>query len=168
MDSFEALNFYRGVSARYDTTHPAVHETRRNRRPRDSALDFHEVADAWFNTRFGVPYRSQALLVTSKQLTAQAYAASPAHVMRIVPLTEYRYCWSPNATDLLFSAKKLAGASAREIETHLDSLAYREDELTSAHASGNEVMLHCARYITIPVDSPPQEHSSSIILPSKF
>lgn len=163
------LHFYRGVSARYDTTHPAVHKLRRNRRPRDSAPAFHEIADAWFHARFGVRYRSQSLLVTSKHFTAQAYAASPAHVMRIVPLTAYSYCWSPSAVDLLFAANKLAKAGAQEIEDYLASLGYREDDLAGAHASGNEVMLHCESFITIPVEySVTQERSTSVILLGNF
>lgn len=151
MDSFETLIFFRGVSIRYDPQYPTVHETRRNRRPKDSSIDFHNVADRWFHSYFGVPYRSQALLLTSRQFTAQAYAATPEHIMRILPLSDYRYCWSPNAVDLLFAAKKLEGAGPREIEDHLTSLGYREDGLAEAHAAGHEVMLYCERYITIPV-----------------
>lgn len=150
MNSFETLTFFRGVSSRYDPQHPTIHRTRFDRRPRDTSIDFHRVADEWFRLRFGIPYRSQALLLTSRQFTAQTYAATPAHVMRILPLSDYRYCWSPKAVDLLFAAKKLEGASQGEIEEHLASLCYREDDLAEAHATGHEVMLHCERYIAIP------------------
>lgn len=150
MDSFETLPFFRGVSARYDPQRPTIHETRRNRRPKDTSIEFHDIADGWFRSRFGVPYRSQALLLTSRRFTAQAYAATPAHVMRILPLSPYRYCWSPNAVDLLFAAKKLEGASPSEVEAHLAALGYREDGLTEAHTSGHEVMLYCEKYIAVP------------------
>lgn len=116
MASFETLNFFRGVSVRYNCQHPTIHETRRNRQPKDSPINFHNVADSWFFSRFGIRYRSQSLLVTSRLLTAGVYAATPAHVMRILPLSEYRYCWSPNVMDLLFTAKKLEGASTSEIK----------------------------------------------------
>lgn len=151
MDSFETLTFFRGVSARYDPQQPTIHDMRRNRRPKDTSIEFHNIADRWFLSHFGVSYRSQALLLTSRQLTAQAYAATPAHVMRILPLSRYRYCWSPNAVDLLFAAKRLDGAIPSEVEAHLTSLDYREDDLAEAHAAGHEVMLHCERYIAIPV-----------------
>jgi hypothetical protein len=170
MHSFESLNFYRGVSERYNPVHPSIHMMRNDRKPRDSGLHFHQIADEWFRARFGVQYRSQALHVTSKQLTAQAYAASPAHVMRIMPLSEYRFCWSPNASDLLFAAKKLAAAAPKEIQEHLESLAYREDNLFAAHSSGNEVMLHCERYIVIPGEldlAAAKETSESVILLGK-
>ncbi|MDP2876033.1 MAG: hypothetical protein Q8O00_07600 [Holophaga sp.] len=171
MDSFETLIFFRGVSVRYDPQHPTIHETRRNRRPKDASIEFHNAADRWFHSRFGVLYRSQALLLTSRQLTANVYAATPAHVMRILPLSDYRYCWSPNAVDLLFAAKKLEGASPSEIEDHLTSLGYREDGLAEAHVTGHEVMLHCDRYITIPVQlvsGNGEENTGSSILLDKF
>lgn len=167
MDSFETLTFFRGVSARYNPQHPTIHEIRRNRRPKDTSIEFHNIADEWFRSRFGVLYRSQSLCLTSRKLTAQVYAATPAHVMRILPLSYYRYCWSPNATDLLFAARKLEGASQREIEDYLDSLGYLEDGLAEAHAAGHEVMLHCERFITIPVhlaETNGEEASGSILL----
>ena len=171
MDSFETLIFLRGVSARYDPQHPTIHKTRLNRRPKDSPIEFHNVADRWFYSRFGVLYRSQALLLTSRKLTASAYAATPAHVMRILPLSDYRYCWSPNAVDLLFAATKLKDASPSEIEDHLTSLGYREDGLAEAHATGHEVMLHCDRYIAIPVNlvsGKGEESTGASILLDKF
>jgi hypothetical protein len=167
MDSFETLAFFRGVSARYNVLHPTIHEIRRDRRPKDTSIEFHKVADGWFHSYFGVPYRSQALFLTSGKLTAQAYAATHEHVMRILPLSDYRYCWSPNVVDLLFTAKKLAGASRSDIEDHLVSLGYREDGLVEAHAAGHEVMLHCERYIAIPVhlaSTDGKEASGSILL----
>lgn len=170
MDSFETLTFFRGVSARYNLQHPTIHRIRRDRRPKDASILFHNIADGWFRSYFGVPYRSQALFLTSRKLTAQVYAATPAHVMRILPLSDYRYCWSPNAVDLLFAAKKLEGANRSEIEDHLVSLGYREDGLVEAHAAGHEVMLHCERYITIPVHlaSTDGEEASGSILLDKF
>ncbi len=150
MHTFETLSFFRGVSDRYDPHHPAVHEARRDRRPKDSSIEFHNFADEWFRSRFGIAYRSQSLLLTSRRFTAEAYAATPLHVMRVMPISPYRYCWSPKAVDLFFAARKLAGARAFEVEEHLASLEYREDGLADAHAAGHEVMLHCQQYITIP------------------
>lgn len=168
MESFETLSFYRGVSQRYDAQHPTIHKVRDDRRPRDSPENFHQVVDEWFYCRFGVRYRSEAIFLTSRKLTAQAYAATPAHLMRILPLSTYRYCWSPNAVDLLFAAKKLEGARREDIQMHLEGLEYREDHLTEAHGAGNEVMLYCERYITIPVhltgDDPGESRSPSILL----
>ena len=151
MESFETLSFFRGVSTRYSAQHPTVHNTRRDRKPKDSPIEFHEFADEWFCSRFGVRYRSQAVFLTSMKRRAVAFAATPAHVMRIIPLSVYRYCWSPHAVDLLFAARRLRGSGRAAIEGHLESLQYREDSLSEAHAAGNEVMLFCESYIAIPV-----------------
>lgn len=144
--------FVRGVSAGYDALRPSVHQMRLDRRPKDSSLRFHEIADDWFYAKFGIRYRSQSLMTTSRVLTAQAYAASTAHVMRVLPLAEYRYCWSPNAMDLLFLAKQLVDAPKEEVVESLEKLDYRENDLHEAHLSGCEVMLHCSTYVTIPLN----------------
>jgi hypothetical protein len=161
MSSFESLIFYRGVSVKYEIDRPSVIEMRRDRIPKNSSIDFHLAADNWFLKRFGVAYRSQALFLCSRQLTAQTYAASPKHVMRIVPLTAYKYCWSPKVSDLLFAATTFATADVSMVENHLDSVGYREDGLTDAHDAGHEVMLHCERYMAIPVDLCTKEASKS-------
>lgn len=168
MKTFECLSFFRGMSEKYPTDRPFVHRVRSHRRPKDSSQNFHGIADQWFYERFGIRYRSNVVCVTSRELTALAYAATPAHVMRIVPLSEYRYCWSPNASDLLFLAKEMAQASQKEIFSALELLGYQEDGLEKASATGHEVMLHCDLYLAIPIDCLPErkvEASSRIILP---
>lgn len=150
MESFETLVFLRGVSERFDPTHPTVHTVRKDRRPKDSSIVFHSIADDWFDNKFGVRYRTQAIFVTSRALTARTYAASDRHVMRILPLTAYRYCWSPEISDLLAVIGGLKNKGRDEIEKVLSSLKYREDNLKEAHDSGHEVMLFCEQYITIP------------------
>ena len=90
-------------------------------------------------------------MLTSRLVTAHAYAATAAHVMRVIPLTGYQYCWSPKTSDLLFAAKKLERATTQEIEEYLISQDYREDDLSGAHESGHEVMLFCNVYVVIPL-----------------
>jgi hypothetical protein len=87
--------------------------------------------------------------------------------MRIVPLSNYRYCWSPNLSDLLSVATKMAHSSEDAIGAHLDSVGYCESGLAEAHAAGNEVMLYCDSCIAIPVDlldEDPKGSEPSIIL----
>lgn len=150
VSSFETHCFLRGVSTKYSLEYPTIHLMRKDRRPKDSPTRFHQIADNWFAKRFGVAFRSQSLLITSRIFTAENYGATPAHVMRILPLSEYVFCWSPKAVDLLFAAKKMESSPVEEIESHLDSLQYRLDGLAEAYNSGHEVMLHCDRYIAIP------------------
>jgi hypothetical protein len=105
--------------------------------------------------------------VSARRLTCETYASSPAHVMRVVPLSEYRYCWSPRTSDLIFAAAKLESADANDIDIYLDGADYREDGLADAHISGHEVMLFCEVYVAIPVgllDSGATVEASRIIV----
>ncbi|MEL4177444.1 hypothetical protein [Roseateles sp. PN1] len=166
--SFEIFPFWRGVSSKYDLKAPTVNVTRLDRKPKNSGQSFHKLADAWFEKRFGIPFRSQALHVTSRLLTARTYGATPAHVMRIIPLSDYQYCWSEKTQDLLFGANALANCGKEEVEQYLESMEYRTDGLEEAHASGHEVMLRCGTYIAIPMHmlehEEPKEPKSLIVL----
>lgn len=165
--TFESLSFYRGVSRKYTIDRPYLVVPRRDRRPKNSSTRFHEVADAWFETNFGVRYRSQGVFVTSRPLTASTYAATPAHVVRVIPTSKYRYCWSPNVSDLLFAASSLEAASSVEIGKWLEGARYQEIGLNEAHSMGHEVMLFCDQYIAIPqcfIDSKSEQEASTILV----
>jgi hypothetical protein len=168
MSTFEALSFYRGVSAKYPTDKPTLLKPRRDRRPKNSSAFFHDVADRWFESRFGIAYRSTGLFLTSRPMSASTYAGTPAHVMRIVPLSAYRYCWSPKVSDLLFAASRLGASPAEAIEAYLDSVQYCEIGLQEAHDAGHEVMLYCEQYVAIPLgllEATLRSKAQSIILP---
>jgi hypothetical protein len=172
MSTFEILSFYRGTSGNYTDTHPYVSHVRKDRAPKDSSVRFHTIADQWFYKKFGIKHRSQSLFVTSRRLTAQTYAATPSHVIRVVPISTYRYCWTPLASDLLFAAEKMKESPACEIEEHLESLEYQDSNLVEAHKAGHEVMLHCEQYIAIPVhllaESLDTPNSTGLILLQSF
>ena len=135
--------------AGYTIDRATVVVPRLDRKPRNSSPVFHELANQWFVSRFGTPYRSGVFL-TARPEAAAPYAASPAHVMRVVPLSAYSYCWSPTITDLLFAATTLEDMP-EAINAFLAGAGYREDGLDAAHASGHEVMLCCERYLAVPV-----------------
>ncbi len=139
LDTFETLQFFRGLSDEYSIDKTSIIVPRKDRRPRNSSPHFHEVADKWFLDKFGIPYRSQGVFVIARVLSASAYATSPDHVVRVIPLSTYRFCWSKKISDLLFGAQKLANAPAEKIKDFLESACYQEDDLSAAHSSGNEV-----------------------------
>lgn len=147
-ETFEFLSFYRGVSARYETRHPTLHATRRDRLPRDMKPELHQLADEWFFKKFGIKYRSQSLFLSSDENVATSYAASAFHVMRIIPIGEYSYCWSSSIQDLL----QICITDQREenLLHTLENSNYKQTDLAQAHAYRHEVMLFCERYICIP------------------
>jgi len=156
MDSFEVLAFYRGISSAKMLTHPAIHKTPKNRAPLNTPHKNHQLADNWFENRFGTRYRSQAVFATSSLTTASFYAKyesvelhpAPA-IVRIIPLGPYKYCWSPRISDLVFSLKDPDLGS--EVGDILDRAGYCEQNLRNAYESGHEVMIHCEEYISIPI-----------------
>lgn len=170
MNTFEALVFYRGVSANNPTDKPYIKTPRKDRKPKSSPAQFHQFADEWFLQKFGIPYRSQGLFVTSKILTASSYAATDLHIVRIIPSTTYTYCWSPKVSDLLFIAKDMANSSKSEVHQLLDEMEYCEDSLDLASQKGNEVMLFCEQFISIPIGlfNIQKPIASKIILPAVY
>jgi hypothetical protein len=166
MSTFESLAFFRGVSARYPTDRPFIQIPRKDRLPKNSPVLFHEIANAWFKSRFGIQYRSRAIFLTSRIISATAHAQNQATVVRVIPLTLYTFCWSPTVSDLLFAARSLT--SRPEIEAFLERALYSEANLSEAHASGHEVMLACDSYVAIPTNliSPkPHANGTRLILP---
>ena len=160
--SFESLKFLRGVGQDIQIDRPTIHKTRMDRRPRDLALRLHEEANQWFDDKFGIRYRSQALFVTGSWTSARVYAASDEHVMRIIPLTPYRFCWSATLRDLLeYHTSANIGESMKDF---LERNMYSEDDLRAANVSGHEVMLHCTEYVAIPCPRPAQESGKSSLI----
>lgn len=149
IDSFETNNFYRGFSNSVAPLTPILCRTRKDRRPRDMPIELHESADNWFAQRFGIQYRSQAVFVTGSKFIAQNYAKDSGFVARIIPVGDYNFCWSPRNSDLLFLRTRREHVT---VESFLDNSEYKELDLQSACASGNEVMLFCDNYIAIPVN----------------
>lgn len=147
MESFETLPFLRGIAT--VISHPFVAPTRKDRRPRDLALDLHEAADDWFLKRFGVRFRSQSIFVTSVRVVASGYGPQ---TVRILPLGNYRYCWSRSTSDLLSILK---GATVGQVQGLLDAAQYVDVDLAAAHREGHEVMLHCDDYVAIPFENGP-------------
>jgi hypothetical protein len=170
MDSFENLAFLRGTSRRHSSDTVSIEVPRRDRKPKDSSAAFHAAADDWFDQKFGRRYRSGGLFVTSRRLTATTYAASEDHVMRIVPLSAYSYCWSPNVSDLLFMTQKFGAARREAIWDELDRSGYITSDLKQAHDLGHEVMIYCDLYAAIPIrflQGDLENSQSRIILPGK-
>ncbi|MFN7156246.1 MAG: hypothetical protein ACK4OE_21455 [Acidovorax sp.] len=149
MYSFENLVFFRGTSVKVDPSSCTIQRVRKDRKPRDTPLHLHNAADEWFLSNFGVRFRSQAILLSSSQQTATAYASSPANVHRIIPIDKYQFCWSPKVTDMLQLID--ATTTPEKLRTALSASAYQTDDLKSAYESKNEVMLFCENYVAIPI-----------------
>ncbi|MDQ0042249.1 hypothetical protein [Variovorax boronicumulans] len=152
MHSFETLSFYRGLSKDVPLDRPSLFKTRKDRIPRDTPIHLHNAANEWFKGKFGVAYRSEALFLTPSPTIAQFYGKSKSkdHCVRVIPIGPYTYCWSSKYADFLHLAKD--SPSPEELAQRLDQSNYDDKNLDLAHESGNEIMLCCAAYITIPIE----------------
>jgi hypothetical protein len=167
MESFETVELFRGIKLSTELSTAKVFATRKNRHPRDMPLPLHHRANAWFEEKFGIKYRSEAIFVSGNRVTAHGYAGAKGVVARVLPLGPYRYCWSPSVRDLYQSVKLASGDF--EIEDLLASADYREHGLAEASQAGVEVMLYCETYIAIPAGllrPPSKAPAASIILKS--
>jgi hypothetical protein len=150
IESFETLPFLRGVNASKPTDRPYISAVRAGRKPRDTPMEIHLAADAWFFSRFGVSFRSNAVFVSSAPVVAVGYAGSAQHIVRVLPLTSYQFCWSRKYSDALTIFKGIA--RPEDVPRVLEGAEYVSTDLSAAHRSGHELMLHCAHYLSIPVD----------------
>lgn len=149
MHSFENLPFYRGVTNDIPLDRPSLIRTRKDRKPRDTPVQLHDAANKWFKASFNVAYRSEAVFLTPSLLTAQLYAKSPDHCVRIVPIGNYSYCWSSKCSDFMYLIKDTPSIDLLTIR--LIDANYQTANLDHAHRSGNELMLSCDNYIAVPV-----------------
>lgn len=122
-------------------------DVRRDRRPKNMPEHLHLAADAWFSERFGVRYRGAGLFCTGDA----AQAATHGRTSLIFPIGGFQFCWSPHVRDLheWFTASRGERWTRDEFVRRLVVLDYAEDDLAGAIASGNEVMVACARYYAV-------------------
>lgn len=164
--SFETLSFYRGFANVKKPTTPLIFTTRKDRIPRDMPEDLHNAANEWFFRKFGIYFRSQALFVTGSKFIALNYAKEEGFVARIIPLGDYRICWSRKNSDLLFLRTRPKGVT---VESYLENSNYQVSDLGAAQASNHEVMLYCDTYVAIPIDLLNEDRvaiGSKILLPA--
>lgn len=148
--SFETLDFYRGVSSTHPIDRISLITPRVNRRPRNSAFNSHLLADNWFKSKFGTSYRSAGAFVTPQLSIARGYAASDNHIVRVIPITTYTFCWSPKISDMLMLC--MPPCDDHTFIARLEHSLYSEGNLELAHKSGNELMLACTQYLSIPIN----------------
>ncbi|MCG5266900.1 hypothetical protein MCL27_17915 [Acinetobacter pittii] len=153
MDIFEKEMFYRGMSNRYPVDRPYIVTPRKDRRPLNTDNRFHSIVDDWFFKKFGVYYRSQSVFLTKNKQVACTYAHNNSykHVVRVIPLTPYNYCWSSKIEDLYTISHDYALSSIEEIESKLESLEYTQLNLSNSKNFSNEIMVACSQYIAIPI-----------------
>lgn len=88
---------YRGM---HESLHPqdgfvAIHQSRKDRKPKDSSVLLHKALDRNFMEDFGIPYRSEGLFVTGNPVEAKTYGKTAI----ILPEGKFQFCWGLQVSD---------------------------------------------------------------------
>lgn len=120
------------------------------RLPRNMPIDLHSEADAWFDDKFKLKFRSQAIFCTGSLAVARTFGAPAA----ICPIGEHFFCWSPDIGDLYISyqSSPLSLMSLLETSCYATFTCSDTKMLEKALASGNEMMLWCKSYLATELD----------------
>ncbi|WP_407305431.1 hypothetical protein [Acinetobacter sp.] len=132
---------------------------RKDRKPRDSNKETHEIMNAFFMKKYGVNVRSEGLFSVGDVDAARSYG----HPHYVLPVGEFKYIWAElngkPVRDTLVVAQKIRQAinlqpSAKQQEIAFDVLnqfTWHSDNLKKAITSGAEITLLCDKAIIIPV-----------------
>ena len=117
------------------------------REPRDSHINVHEVADAWFYEKFGIKARSQTIFCTPDIDQAREYGTP--YVVTVPKETDYKLIFSVNVKDFIEIEAAISSVNSNdEIVRWLEGQSY--SMVTSFQELptelDGEVMLYCAHY----------------------
>jgi hypothetical protein len=124
--------------------------TRKDRKPLDSPLEFHNLVDDWFNKKFGWKARSSGVFCwgTPFPLLLENWMVFPAG--------NFRYIWSPKIHDLYGHVESdfnmvnigtldTGEGSEQAYNIFFDNMSktYTDKNLKKSVVSSNEVMVDC-------------------------
>lgn len=159
---------FRGVHQSPDSQDPvAILGVKQSRDPVDTPIDVQRLVDHWFVQKSGIAFRSSSVFCTGGMSTANQYG-DPVVVL---PVGEYRYCWSPVYTDqyedigrYVYNIDKEIGKD-RSLTTlyltqnkgpllnFLKNGNYQFDHgLDEAIASHHEIMIACQSILIVNID----------------
>lgn len=121
----------------------------RDRKPRDLYVPTHLICDSWFESKFGIRYRSGSLIGTGSIDVARGYLTPSKALIKFRPASSYHVCFSRNCKDLFGTLQfRLKDEVDRRNEDFihqiLEDLCYEShpnQDLTIAAATGGEAMV---------------------------
>lgn len=146
-------------------------EVEQNRKPIDTPEPIHNIINSWFLKRTGIPFRSASVFCTGDWTEARGYARGEGHVVTIMPVGEFNYCWSPVYDDMyedlghyVYKLDQISGANRDKttdfllknpsnITNFLMKGKYQVNKgLIQAIAAKKEVMINCQQVMVISQD----------------
>jgi len=122
------------------------HKTYRNRKPRDSSIEAHNLANEFFKKKFGWKARSENVVF--------AYVRRLVHMRttwypNIFPIGKFKVVWSPNTSDMYkFDGMEYPKLGDLQKEILLDDFEAAEytNKMPDRRAVNNEIMIGCKEY----------------------
>jgi len=135
-----------------------------NRKPTDSDRLMHDIADSWFQSKFGIKFRSNSVFCIGSDTLAANYG--PTYFM--IPIGNFDFCYSKQVWDMydhfddaepwyyLKTKEDRAEATLRFYE-RLASSDYRCNTSIADFQKGiksrHEMMIHCRNYYLLPANA---------------
>ena len=129
-----------------------------DRRPLNTVLGLHNIADEWFEDHSGIRFRSQSVFCTGLDVTANRYARSAGETVIVCPIGNFDYCWSPFINDMTDAIDRYIIPGGTE-DGEDDGDSWTEEDVVNATLndgkyilnskllqgiqSHHEIMIHC-------------------------
>jgi hypothetical protein len=149
--------FYRGVKIPHsEYSNNFLVKTRRDRKPLDTNVEIHKIADDYMLEKFGVRFRSQGVFTLRSESLASFYG----NTFMLFPLGKVNYIWSETHMDLGAALlgkeaflKDYPEKTAAMIKSIIDDAKYHFNkdlqELKHPEFVRNEVVVDCESYVLV-------------------
>jgi hypothetical protein len=139
---------YRGLRTGVDVF--AKLNVRKDRKPKDMPPEFHEALNDYLVKKFGIPYRSESIFVTSRRNDAASYG----DVCYVFPIGDFTFIWDKIIDDpwidLVDRNRWLGNYEVKDFVTYLEAHdSYQDTDFIGAAISENEIMIACDSYYAI-------------------
>jgi len=165
IEESKGLPLYRGYGMKMSAALHGQREVtvRKDRKPRDTSIEIHNIMNAYFFKKFGVNVRSEGLFAIGDIKRASSYG----HPHYVLPVGKFKYVWAEwngkpvhdtlAATWAIKDAMWLKPAADQErlALKALDEFTWHSTDLPRAIKSHAEIALLCDKAIIIPVGDIP-------------
>ncbi|MFW6001933.1 MAG: hypothetical protein ACOCQD_01180 [archaeon] len=131
-----------------------IGKVRKNRDPKDTPQQIHDIADNYFKEYYGIKLRSNSLFCTMSRREAMAHGDN---IYIVFPMGDYKIFYNPNVRDLFTEIAKFltpmneikSEKSLEELKKHLDDVIQGYLQGLPAMETEVEIMLYGKKYLAI-------------------
>jgi hypothetical protein len=124
---------------------------RTDRRPRDTALDIHNLLDSIFKKQLGIKARSQTLFTYLRRKDVAHYASEGGSTYIVIPVNPVKFIFSPYVDDLKTYIDDHLKVDDENFESELEKLVKTYEVTNTVPDTLHEIMCLCDSYYFISV-----------------